>query len=132
MVQDPAKSLGELQAAVLSALWDSGEALSVRNVMVLVKRNPPLAYTTVLTVLSRLYEQDVVVRKKDGKAYLYSPRVSREQWIGDRAARELLASGGPPDQAVLVTFLDSAERADPALLDRLSTLIEKRKKRRPR
>lgn len=130
MVQAAAKSLGELQAAVLSALWDADAPLSVRDVLARVKRRPPLAYTTVLTVMSRLYDQNVVVRDKRGKAYFYAPCVSREQWKGERAAVELAAAGGPPDEAVLAAFLDSAERADPALLDRLSALIAQRRRKR--
>jgi predicted transcriptional regulator len=124
------KSLGELQALVLSILWDSATPLSVRDVLSRVKRKPLLAYTTVLTVLTRLHEQDLVVREKEGKAYFYRPRVSREQWMGERAARELAVPGGPPDQAVLAAFLDSAERADPDLVDRLSALIAARRRRR--
>lgn len=124
------KSLGELQARVLSILWDAGAPLSVREVLDRVKRKPMLAYTTVLTVLTRLFEQDLVVRHKQGKAYYYEARISREQWMGERAARELALAGGPPDQAVLAAFLDSAERADPALLDRLSALIAARRGKR--
>ncbi len=130
MTRAVAKSLGELQLLVLSALWESAAPLSVRNVLQRVKRKPPLAYTTVLTVLTRLHAQNVVVREKQGRAFYYRPRVSREQWTGQRAADELAAAGGPPNQAVLAAFLDSAERADPALLERLSALIAARRRTR--
>ena len=99
----------------------------MREVLSRVQRKPALAYTTVLTVLTRLFEQDLVVRHKQGKAYYYEARMSREQWMGERAARELALCGGPPDQAVLTAFLDSAERVDPDLLDRLSILIAARR-----
>lgn len=130
MSRAAAKSLGELQALVLSALWESAPPLSVRDVLSRMKRKPPLAYTTVLTVLTRLHEQNVVTRQKRGKAFFYQPQVSREQWMGERAAHELAAAGGPPDQAVLAAFLDSAERTDPALLERLSALIAARRRAR--
>ncbi|WP_437778932.1 BlaI/MecI/CopY family transcriptional regulator [Sorangium sp. So ce1097] len=45
------RSLGELEATVLSVLWNSSAPLSVRDVLGRVQRRPPLAYTTVLTVL---------------------------------------------------------------------------------
>jgi predicted transcriptional regulator len=125
------KPLGELETAVLSALWDSPSPLSVREVLGRVKRRPSLAYTTVLTVLDRLYEKQLVDREKDGKAFLYHPRLSREAWLGEQAARTLTAETGPPSSAVLMAFLDSAERADPALVDHLSALIEIRRKGAP-
>jgi predicted transcriptional regulator len=121
------KPLGELEAEVLHALWSSGEPLSVREVLVKMQRRPALAYTTVLTVLDRLHDKELVAREKQGKAFLYRPRVSREAWLGEQAARVLTGTKEPPNQAVLMAFLDSAERADPALLERLSVLIETRR-----
>jgi predicted transcriptional regulator len=126
------KPLGELEAAVLSALWNSTSPLSVRDVLDRINRHPALAYTTVLTVLDRLYEKALVAREKQGKAFLYWPRVSREAWLGQQAARVLTGAKEPPTQAVLMAFLDSAERADPALLERLSALIENRRRGRSR
>ncbi|WP_437979212.1 BlaI/MecI/CopY family transcriptional regulator [Sorangium sp. So ce295] len=121
------KPLGELEEAVLSALWSSASPLSVREVLGRVQRRPALAYTTVLTVLDRLHEKGMVDREKEGKAFLYRPRASKEAWLGEQAARMLTAERGPPSSAVLMAFLDSAERADPALIEHLSSLIELRR-----
>ena len=121
-------ALGELEAAVLSALWDSPGRMSVREVLDNLARRPGLAYTTVLTVLDRLHDKGMVAREKQGNW----PRVSREGWLGGRAAHVLTESSGPVDRDVLAAFLDSAHRADPQLLDRLSALIDERRKRGPR
>jgi predicted transcriptional regulator len=118
--------LGNLETDVLEALWASATPVSVRDVLALVRRRPPLAYTTVLTVLDRLHAKGLVERRKDGKAFLYWARTTREAWLGDQAAGVLL--DGPPEASVLMAFLDSAERADPELLDRLSALIEARRR----
>jgi predicted transcriptional regulator len=122
------RALGELETAVLSALWASASPLSVREVLAQVKRRPALAYTTVLTVLDRLHEKGIVAREKEGKAFLYRPRMSKETWLGDQAARALTAAGESPNSAVLMAFLDSAERADPTLIEQLSALIAARRK----
>jgi predicted transcriptional regulator len=126
------KPLGELEEAVLSALWSSASPLSVREVLGRIERRPALAYTTVLTVLDRLHEKGMVDREKEGKAFLYRPRASKEAWLGEQAARMLTAERGPPNSAVLMAFLDSAERADPALVDHLSALIELRRQTPPK
>ncbi|XXY48506.1 BlaI/MecI/CopY family transcriptional regulator [Sorangium sp. So ce269] len=124
------RSLGELEAAVLSVLWDSTAPLSVRDVLGRIQRRPPLAYTTVLTVLDRLHEKEFVTRHKEGKAFLYRPCSSREAWLGEQAARSLTAASKHQSDALLMAFLDSAERADPDLLDQLSALIEQRRRKR--
>jgi predicted transcriptional regulator len=121
------KPLGELEMTVLSALWSSASPLSVREALGLVKRQPALAYTTVQTVLDRLYEKNLVLRDEQGKAFLYRPRISREEWLGEQAAHVLTEAKGPPNDTVLMAFLDTAERADPAVIEQLSALIAKRR-----
>ncbi len=116
------QSLGELEHAVMNALWKSGEALSVREVQTLIGRRHALAYTTVLTVLDRLHSKGFVQRGKDGRAFLYRPRLSQAEWVGNRAAR-VLASEAGADRAVLAAFVASADLADPRLLDELSHVI---------
>jgi predicted transcriptional regulator len=115
--------LGDLERAVMSALWKSNCALSVREVQSRIRRRPALAYTTVLTVLDRLHDKGFVLREKEGRAFSYRPRQSEAEWLGGRAAR-VLASEAGAGRAVLAAFVASADRADPALLDELSELIE--------
>src|SRR5215203_6184094 len=124
MSSAPRKPLGDLEAAVLAALWDSRATLSVRDVLSRVKRKPARAYTTVLTVLDRLHDKGLVSREKQGKAFLYRPCVSKDIWLGEQAAQALVGAEDPPSSAVLMAFLDSAERAHPVLIDQLSALIE--------
>jgi predicted transcriptional regulator len=129
MASEGPKTVGELEATVLEVLWSSKTTLSIRDVHALVKRRPPLAYTTISTVLDRLHEKGLVAREKGGNVYGYWPRVSKEQWVGEQAASVLTRSALSSDGAVLMAFLDSAERADPSLLERLSELIARRRKR---
>jgi predicted transcriptional regulator len=124
--------LGELEAAVLEVLWSDDAPLSVRQVLDRVRRRPALAYTTVLTVLDRLHGKGVVVRQREGKAFLYSPTATRDEWFGARAARALADAAPAGREGVLVAFLDSTERVDPKLLDHLSALIAARRKERGR
>ncbi len=119
--------LGELETAVLEVLWSASEPLSVRDVLERLGRRPLHAYTTILTVLDRLHAKDAVGRVKDGRAFLYRARWSRESLHGARAVHALTVDAGPPN-AVLVAFLDSAEARDPQLLDRLAALIAERRK----
>ena len=119
-------SLGELESSVLEVLWAAKDALSVRAVGAKLRRRPVLAYTTVLTVLDRLYDKGFVEREKFGRAFMYRPRVAREALMAERAANAL-SRKGPPQNAVLMAFLDTVESRDPSVLDRLAELIAARR-----
>jgi len=119
-------SLGELEARALEILWAAAMPLSVRAVAAQLKRRPALAYTTVLTVLDRLHDKGFVARDKNGRAFMYRPRIGREALMGERAA-SALSKKGPPQNAVLMAFLDSVESRDPGVLDQLAELIAARK-----
>jgi predicted transcriptional regulator len=93
-----------------------------------MQRQPTPAYTTVQTVLDRMYEKNLVLRDEGAKAFLYRPRISREEWLGQQAAHVLTEAKGPPNEAVLMAFLDTAERVDPAVVEQLSALISMRRK----
>ena len=71
--------LGAAELEVLRALWDEGPA-TVRQVLEhLQKRGRDLAYTTVLTFLTRLEQKGFVASDKSGLAYVYKPKVTRER-----------------------------------------------------
>lgn len=62
---------------VLEVLWGRSAPQSVGNVLSVVQRSRPIAYTTIMTVLDKLARKGSVARLKQGKAYYYSPRVER-------------------------------------------------------
>ena len=126
--QDPARGLGPLEIAVMDILWDCGEC----NVHEVVPRlNRPLAYTTVMTTLDRLYKKGLLNRRKLERAFLYSPRWTRSEWDRQRAGDFVAGflAGPPPSGELLISCLvEAVGRQDAALLDELEKKI--RKKRR--
>jgi predicted transcriptional regulator len=71
--------LGTAELEVLSALWEIGP-VTVRQVWEhLQKRGRKLAYTTVLTFLTRLEQKEYVESDKSGLAYVYKASVSRRK-----------------------------------------------------
>ncbi len=76
--------LGEGELAVMRALWESGP-LTVRDVMnMLHERGRTVAYTTVLTFLSRLEQKGVVASDKRDTAYVYRAKISRQSVTASR------------------------------------------------
>jgi BlaI family transcriptional regulator, penicillinase repressor len=63
---------------LMEILWPMGEA-SVRQVWERIHTQRAVAYTTVMTVLYKMHRKGLLSQRKQGKAYLYSPSVDREQ-----------------------------------------------------
>ncbi len=66
--------LGPLGAAVMRAVWAQGES-SVSSILdtLNAERPRPLAYTTVMTIMARLFERGLLAREKQGRQYVYRP-----------------------------------------------------------
>src|ERR1700684_2251836 len=67
-----------LELECLRALWGIGEG-TVRDVRHVMVGNRNLAYTTVMTVLDRLEKRGGVSRRKQGRSFVYVPKLSREE-----------------------------------------------------
>jgi predicted transcriptional regulator len=110
------RSMGQLERAVMDILWDSGGWLTSGEVHTLLK-DPSLAYTTVMTILVRLWRKGRVERQRDGRAYAYHPVVTREQAAAARMDKVLAEARDRA--AVLNHFLVGMDPADRAQLRRL-------------
>ena len=117
--------MGELEQAVLEALWEldgsdperpgaSGRAVHER---LQGRDGRDLAYTTVMTVLDRLARKDVVVRERDGRAFRYAPRLTRAAMTAELMHEALEGTRGDREQA-LVSFGGEASEEGLAALGR--------------
>jgi predicted transcriptional regulator len=109
------RAAGELEAAVLAVLQDAGTALSPAEVRGRV--GGTLAYTTVVTILSRLHAKGVLERHKAGRAYLYAPVADQPGLAARRMARVL--DGEADREAVLARFVSVLSDSDEELLRRM-------------
>ena len=121
--------LGRLELDVLEALWAHSDERSVRELQAYF---PSLAYSTLMTTLDRLYKKGFLVRRKEGRAFFYSPLYSREELQSHLATRALDTLLGPMDtdeaiRPVLTSFVEVVSRRDELLLDELEKLISAKK-----
>ena len=85
-------SLGSLEAKIMHVVWQEGDVfLSVRDV--LGRLDEDLAYTTVMTVMNRLYEKGLLRRRRDGRAWSYRCALSREAYAAAAMADALNVAG---------------------------------------
>jgi predicted transcriptional regulator len=94
---------GELEADVLAALWRANGPLSPGQVR--DELGSDLAYTTVMTILSRLHDKGSVTRARSGRAYLYTPAFEQAELAASQML-DLLNSGNDRE-AVLARFVGS-------------------------
>ena len=118
------RHLGPLEIEVMDVVWRFG-ASYVRDVVARVERK--LAYTTIMTTLDRLYKKGLLVREASGVAFIYSARLSREEWDRHRAG-EMMAGflAGPEEsrQLLLSCLVDAVGTHDAMLLDELEKKIQ--------
>jgi predicted transcriptional regulator len=121
-------ALGRLEIRLMEILWSRGES-NVRDAVRGLDR--PLAYTTVMTTLDRLYKKGLLDRRMPDRAFLYSARFSREEWERMRAQNILAGffSAPHPSRDVLFSsFLDAVGEHDARLLDELEKKIRSKRK----
>ena len=116
--EDLSRVLGPLEAEVMQVMWSSGERWTVRAMLDRLNegRRPPLAYTTVMTVMARLADKEILRRELNGRGYVYEAAVPDAASI---AVRSVVRDFG---DAAIAGFVDEA-RTDPKLRRRLEQLL---------
>lgn len=111
--------LGPLEAELLDALWATGTWLSAPEAHELLAEQRPLAYTTVSTVLIRLWQKGHLERVRDGRSFAYRAVRTREQYTAARMAGLLADLEDRP--RALSWFLEFLGPSDRDQLRRLLT-----------
>jgi predicted transcriptional regulator len=118
--------LGELESAVMEVLWAKAEQ-TVNDVEGRLRGKRDIAHTTVLTTLDRMFRKGYLTRKKEAKAFVYSPRYTRNEFERIMAQEVIGALIGHSAETAVSTFVDLIAN-DPGALDQLEAKI--REKRR--
>ncbi len=106
------RPMGALESEVLEQIWSEPEGLTPRDV--LERLDGDLAYTTVMTIMNRLWNKGLLDRAKEGRAFRYRPLRTESEVI---AARMSDALGFARDrEASLSRFVEDLEPGDEAVL----------------
>ncbi len=109
----------------MHALWDKQQA-TVADIVSSIDAKPPLAYSTVLTMLRILESKGFVRHEKEGRAFLYQPAVARNE-ARSGAVRHLLSRFFDNSPELLVASLLENEQIGEKELSRLKKLIAEHK-----
>jgi predicted transcriptional regulator len=126
--QRPVAGLGPLEQQIMVIVWQAGE-VSVRDVCLAF--DGTLAYTTLMTTLDRLHKKGLLTRRKEGRAFFYSPQLSPQEFernIARSLVDTLLGRTAGEVEPVLACIVDAVSEHDRALLDELDSLIKEKRR----
>lgn len=109
------REMGALEAEVLAHLWGTDDAMTPADVREAM--GDELAYTTVMTIMARLWKKGLVERERRGRAFAYRPVLSE----ADLTARRMQATldRAADRNAALTTFIGNLSKRDERLLKRM-------------
>lgn len=120
-----ARGFGDLEAVVMDRLWSREGATTVREVFEELLHDREIAYTTVMSTMDNLHRKGWLSRERHGKAYLYVPSMTREQYSAS-LMRDALEVGGRSD-LVLAHFLEQISDDESAALRKMLRRVTSRK-----
>ncbi len=117
--------LGDLETEVMAVLWERGKA-TVQEVREALQSRRPLAYTTVMTVMSRLAKKGLLNRWKEGRAYVYSPATSQEKLAGNLMSSLIRRLYDGATGTAIAHLIENDPAVDDEELQRLEELIRQK------
>jgi predicted transcriptional regulator len=108
------RGFGDLETVVMDRVWSREGTTKVREVFEDLRQEREIAYTTVMSTMDNLHRKGWLSRKRQGKAFLYWPSLTREQYSA-RLMRDALDGGGNPG-LVLSHFLEQMTDEESATL----------------
>lgn len=105
--------LGELEAAIMRLMWAT-DSSTVREIQERLRGNGrALAYTTVMTVMSRLAGKELLTRELSGKTHIYRAALTEEEFLRDVAARRVQALVDEFGDLAIAQFLTAVNQLSP-------------------
>lgn len=126
--RSPGTPFGRLEDEVMQVLWRGGDA-AVRDVQRALGR--PIAYTTVMTTLDRLYKKGFASRRREGRGFRYTAAFGPQELRAAVTSGLLsdLLDGGAAAMPVLSNLVDAVADRDDRLLDELERLVRDKRAR---
>lgn len=118
-------SLGELEAEIMETIWKLNRA-SVRQVLNRLKKKRKIAYTTVMTVMTRLADKGVLKRKLDESgAYIYTPVQDRQDFLASTSKKAINRLINEFGEVAVAQFIDAVEASNLKDLEKWQKKLKK-------
>jgi predicted transcriptional regulator len=122
-------SLFDLEADIMEVVWSKGwETFAVADVHRELERDRDIAYTTVMTVVNRLHEKELLERERDGRRYVYRSRMTRDQFLREMTREVLESLSDVGREGATAYLVERVSEAGVEELARLEALIKARRR----
>lgn len=120
--------LSRAQREVMEVIWDKGE-IGVLKVTEILNQQRPIARNTVRTLMERMKDKGWLIHRVQGRSYLYSATVPREESLGQRVMDIVdKACGGNPEKLMMALLQYRGLSDDEA--KRIRKLLDEERKKR--
>jgi predicted transcriptional regulator len=119
------KVLGPLETEIMQILWQDDRS-TVKKVHRRLSQQREIAYTTVMTTMSRLAEKGVLNRHREGLAYVYTPAITEGDFVSMVVRQVLDGLLDDYSETAIEYMVDYLARNNPAELKRLQKVIQLR------
>ncbi|OJU93383.1 MAG: hypothetical protein BGO23_11990 [Solirubrobacterales bacterium 67-14] len=116
--------LSDLERLVMEQVWDSQDDVTVRQIVDRVNAvsDKERAYTTLMTIMSRLESKGMLKKQKRPRSDLFSPAVGKQEYLEARAKVEVDALVGEYGEIARALFVREIEESDPQAVEKLRRL----------
>lgn len=118
---------GKLEKQIMETLWIRGES-SVRDILEELNNSRSYTYSTLITVMNRLSNKELLEKNKVGKTFFYKPTYTKAELLDIVSKKVIRGVSELSLQATMLNFVDYISDEDSKQLDHLSELIKNRKK----
>ncbi len=113
MAKENIKILGELESEIMDIVWMNDQA-SVRFVLLKLEKSRKIAYTTVMTVMARLYDKGILKRKMDKSgAFIYIAVKDKKSFLANASEKIIKNFLKQYGEVAVAQFVDVLETYNP-------------------
>lgn len=121
-------TLFDLEADIMEVVWSREWSwFAVSEVRDALLEDRDIAYTTVMTTITRLHDKGLLERRRDGRRYLYAPKYSRAAFAQAMATEVLDSLDAGGQAAAMALLVERVSRADEDELERLERMIRNKR-----
>ncbi|TCT16149.1 putative transcriptional regulator [Natranaerovirga pectinivora] len=117
------KVLGTLESEVMDAIWRKGSEVTVREIFDKLALSKDIAYTTVMTIMVRLADKNILDRRKDGKTLYFIPFLSKEEFTSKMVGNVVDSLLEDFAEATMAHFISRVKKGDRQTIEKLEQLL---------
>ncbi len=116
------KVLGPLETDIMQLVWRD-KSTTVKKVHRALQAERDIAYTTVMTTMTRLAEKGVLTRRRDGLAYVYAPAITKHDFETMMVRRVLDGLMDDYEEETITYLLDYLAERDPKRFEQVEKTL---------